>query len=194
MAQKNIMKQALDSGWQQLPPALQAHYQDANNVDEGFLNIEYPGWMQGILHMLYLLGALLNRRGRQIPARVEKTMHGDRQYWQRTLTFDEGPPLYFSSRWIYAGENKLIEYVNPVLGLCMSVRVSEGQLYYEGEYFVLRLGSLRLRLPEWLLLGHTTITEWALDEQHFAMDFRLNHPLFGQIYRYSGEFSTTSTA
>lgn len=24
--------------------------------------------------------------------------------------------------------------------------------------------------------------------RHFAMDFRLTHPLFGQVFRYAGEF------
>ena len=63
-----------------------------------------------------------------------------------------------------------------------------GKLHYTGRYFVAKLGPVKLPIPEWLLLGHTTITETALDDDRFAMDFRLIHPLFGQIYRYAGTF------
>lgn len=40
----------------------------------------------------------------------------------------------------------------------------------------------------WPSVGHTTIVEEALDATRFAMDFRLTHPLFGEVFRYSGEF------
>jgi hypothetical protein len=66
--------------------------------------------------------------------------------------------------------------------------LEDGRLCYRGVKFVVKLGPLRLSVPEWLVLGHTTITEEAVDETHFAMDFRLTHPLLGQVFRYSGEF------
>ncbi len=56
--------------------------------------------------------------------------------------------------------------------------------------YILKLGRLLIPIPEALVLGHTTIEEIGVDEEHFTMDFRLTHPLFGQIYRYSGRFRT----
>jgi len=190
MSENNIMKQALSERWSSLPSVLQAHYQDANNKDIGKLSVEYPGWMQLFLNILHLFGALLNRKGQDISTEVEKTMQGNTQYWHRTLTFKDGKKVFFKSHWNYAGGNRLEEYVNPILGLCMSVAVKDGKLLYEGEYFVLRLGILKLPLPEWMLLGHTTIVEEQIDPEHFKMDFKLTHPLFGQIYRYTGKFYT----
>lgn len=190
MNQHNIMKLALAEQWSMLPATLQAHYQDNDNVDTGTLDIEYPGWMQAFLNVLYLFGALLNKKGCDIPSRVEKTMQGDEQYWRRTITLQEGKQARFNSRWVYAGKNRLIEYVNTFIGLCMSVQVKDNRLYYQGEYFVIRLAGLTIPVPEWLLLGHTTIVEQQVDAKHFSMDFRLTHPLFGEIYRYSGKFST----
>ena len=137
-----------------------------------------------------MMGALLNRKGNNIPTTVSKVMKGDMQYWRRIITFDDGKKVYFKSHWSYVGDNKLIEYVNPVLGLCMSVEVKNKVLHYHGEYYALKLGTLIIRIPEWLLLGHTTIVEKEVAPGHFIMDFRLHHPLFGQIYRYSGKFST----
>jgi hypothetical protein len=189
---KNIMQQALGDEWHALPKVLQAHYQTQDNIDKGTLSIEYPGWMQLFVNALHLIGALLNRRGHGINTQVVKKMRGEQQYWQRTITFDDGQQVRFNTRWCYAGDNKLIEYVNPVFGLCMSVRVREAKLYYQGEYFVMKLGRLKIPIPEWLLLGHTTIVEQQADDDHFSMDFRLHHPLFGQIYRYAGRFTTVA--
>lgn len=190
MSVNNIMQQALAKQWQALPETLKAHYNDKANTDIGILTIEYPAWMQLFLNVLYMMGALLNRKGNQIQASVVKEMKGNVQLWSRTITFDDGKKVYFKSHWSYAGNNKLIEYVNPVLGLCMSVEVKENVLHYNGEYYVIKLGKLMLRIPEWLLLGHTTIEEKEVESGYFTMDFRLNHPLFGQIYRYSGKFTT----
>jgi len=190
MTDKSIIQQALGEQWDVLPPALQAHYTAANNADVGALDIDYPSWMQWFLNVLHWMGALLNQRGKGFATRVEKRMEGERQYWDRTISLPDAKDMYFTSTWVYAGGNRLIEYVNPVMGICMEVHVDDGKLYYEGCYFVFRLAGLKIPLPEWLLLGHTTIVETAVDESHFNMDFRLVHPLFGQIYRYAGRFST----
>lgn len=188
----NIMRQALGEQWQELPTALQQHYQAEDNQDIGHLDIEYPSWMQLFLNLLHIVGALLNRRGKNIPTVVSKSMDGDTQYWHRSITFDDGKKVYFKSRWQYIGQNKLVEYVNSFLGLCMSVEVKDKNLLYHGEYFVLKIGKLRLPVPEWLMLGHTTIVEHSDDDKHFTMDFKLRHPLFGQIYRYTGKFTTVA--
>ncbi len=190
MSEQNILQQALGEQWQQLPAALRAHYCNGPNSDIGALDIDYPRWMQIFLSGLRVLGALVNRRGQRIPTRVEKVMQGKVQHWRRTIQFMDGKAILFKSYWVYAGGDRLIEYVNPVLGLCMTVSVRSGVLYYEGRYYVVRIGRWHLRLPEWLLLGHTTIVETALDDMRFAMDFRLRHPVFGQIFRYGGTFRT----
>jgi hypothetical protein len=44
-----------------------------------------------------------------------------------------------------------------------------------------------------LVLGRTTIVEQVTDETHFAMDFRIVHPLLGQVLRYSAEFEARAS-
>lgn len=187
-----LMQQALGAQWQQLPPALQAHYQHGNNADVGALDIDYPAPMQPYLHFLRLLGALVNRRGKAVPTTVEKWMEGDTQRWKRMITFPDGKVVVFKSHWVYAGGNEVIEYVSPFMGLRMAVSVVDGKLHYSGRHLVLKLGRVLIPIPEWLVLGHTTIVETALDEGGFAMDFRLTHPWFGKVFRYAGEFRTES--
>jgi hypothetical protein len=190
---KSLMQNALGADWDKLPPALQAHYRFGKTTDRGCMDIEYPPFMQPYLSVLHLMGALIARGGRQVPTFVAKTVVGERQYWRRTITYPDGQVVYFNSFWVFAGGNQMIEFVNPVLGLQMAVHVEDGKLHYRGVRFVAKLGRWLLPIPEWLVLGHTTITEHAIDATHFAMDFRLTHPLFGQIFRYAGTFEATST-
>ncbi len=199
---KPLMQQALGKQWEQLPAALQAHYQHTNNTDSGVLTIEYPPLMQPYLSFMRLLGALVNKRGENVPATVEKWMEGGVQRWKRSIHFPDGKTIFFKSYWVYtsgekgasgtnrANTSELIEYVSPFMGLRMAVTVEQGELHYEGVHYVIKLGSLLLPIPEWLILGHTTIVERALNEEEFAMDFRLKHPWFGQLFRYSGTFTT----
>jgi hypothetical protein len=184
------MQQALGEQWQQLPPSLQAHYQQTNNTDIGTLDIEYPRYMQPYLSFMRLLGALVNQKGKAVPATVEKWMEGDIQQWKRSISFPNGKTVFFKSHWVYVEGNELIEYVNSFMGLRMAVSVEKGQLHYSGKHYVIKLGSLLLPMPEWLILGHTTIVETAINENEFTMDFRLCHPLFGQVFRYAGKFTT----
>jgi hypothetical protein len=189
---KSMMQRALGADWDKLPPALQAHYRFGATTDTGHMDIEYPRFMQAFLSVLRVFGALVNRRGRDVSTVVQKSVVGERQHWRRIITYPDGKMVHFNTVWVSAGGNRLIEFVNPVLGLQMAVRVEQGELHYCGVTFVAKLGPILLRIPEWLALEHTSIVEVAVDESHFAMDFRLTHPLFGEVFRYSGEFEADS--
>ncbi|MBK8114675.1 MAG: DUF4166 domain-containing protein [Candidatus Accumulibacter sp.] len=141
--------------------------------------------------VLRVVGALVDRRDRQVPAVVEKSVVGDRQHWRRTITYPDGRVPTFNRFWVAAGGNQIIEFVNPVLGLQMAAHVEGGRLHCHGFRFVVKLRQLLLPIQEWLLLGRSSIVEEAMDETHFVMDFPLTYPLFGQVFRYSGEFEAS---
>lgn len=187
---KSLMQQALGADWEKLPPALQAHYRFGTNTDTGQMDIHYPRYLQPLLSALRLFGALVNRRGSRVDTVVEKEVVGERQYWRRTVTYPDGRVIRFDSFWISAGAGEVIEFVNPVLGLQMAPYVRGERLHYRSLRYVARLGPLLLPIPEWLALGHATIVEEAIDDSRFAMDFRLTHPLLGELFRYAGEFET----
>lgn len=189
MPEVSVMQRALGTQWDQLPPALKAHYAAVGNKDVGLLSIEYPKAMQWPLNFLRLFGTLINQQAQEAPTQVSKWMEGERQQWRRRVELPK-QVMAFDSTWEYCGGNELIEYVKPYLGLKMAVELRDGKLYYAGRSYMLKLGSLLIPIPEALVLGHTTIEEVAVDEEHFTMDFRLKHPLFGQIYRYFGRFHT----
>lgn len=189
---KSLMQQALGADWDKLPPALQAHYRFGTTTDTGSMNIEYPRFMQPVWSILRLLGALVDRKGKEVTTVVDKSVVGERQIWRRTITYPDGRVARFDSFWVSAGNGEVIEFVNPVLGLQMAPYVMDSRLHYRGVRFVAKLGPVLISIPEWLTLGHATIVEEALDDIHFAMDFRLTHPLFGQLFRYSGKFEAAS--
>jgi hypothetical protein len=185
---KGLMQRALGDAWDRLPPSLQAHHLPGTTVDFGAMDVSFPAFMQPVLFLLSRLGALVHRRGLAVQTTVEKSDHGDRQLWHRTLRYADGQTLRFNSAWTLSADGHVVEFVNPWLALEMQPFVVGDRLHYRGLQFIVRLGRKALHIPEWLGLGHTTIEEWALDEDHFAMDFRMTHPLFGQVFRYAGKF------
>lgn len=194
MSNPSLMQQALGTQWAQLPPVLQAHYPAGAagmSAEEGALDIDYPACMQWPLNGLRLLGALANRRGKAIPTTVIRMDGHYLQQWERRIRYADGREILFRSHVVYAGGNELIEYVNAYLGLRMAVSVENGKLHYRSAGYVLKLGSLQLPIPEWLALGTATIVESAVDNTHFAMDFRMRHPLFGPLFSYAGVFRVT---
>ncbi|OYU44951.1 MAG: hypothetical protein CFE44_10125 [Burkholderiales bacterium PBB4] len=184
----SLMQRALGDTWHKLHPALQAHYTAGASVDAGHLCIDYPRWIQPVLSVLRSMGVLMHRRARNAATLVEKTDDGARQVWRRTVRYPSGLVLRFNSHWVVTPQRHIIEFVNPVLGLEMAPWVDGDRLRYRGVRFVLQLGQWRIGIPEGLLLGHTTIDEVGLDDTHFAMDFRLTHPWFGQVFSYAGTF------
>lgn len=182
-----LMQHILGADWDRLPPALQAHYRDGCSRDIGHLDIAFPAWLLPLLWAMRLVGALVHRRGNGVETTVLKQSEGGRQHWRRTLRYADGRVLRFDSYRV-ASRDGLIEYVNPVLGLELVPCVVGEQLHYRGTRMVARLGPWLLTIPEWLALGHTTIVEQAVGERHYAMDFRMTHPLLGELFRYAGRF------
>jgi hypothetical protein len=106
----------------------------------------------------------------------------------------EFPPAMRAPCWCLSRSGHIVEFVNPYLGLELAPWVEGEGLRYRSVAYVLRLGRRQLTLPRWLTPGQASIVERAVDAEHYAMDFRLVHPLFGQVFRYSGVFATGAAA
>lgn len=196
MKKVSLIQQALGQEWHGLPKALRNHYISHELIDEGicsetgYLDIHYPLWMQPVLSILGWFGVLINRRAEVVNTTVKKWMEGEQQHWIRSMRFVDGTTRYFKSYLVAAGDNQVIEYVNPFLGLQMSVSVQDQKVIYHGVNYVLKLGSKRIKIPSALALGQCHIEESAIDDEQFHMNFTLVHPVFGQIFQYKGIFRT----
>lgn len=187
-ASPGLMQQALGPDWYRLPPALQAHHRGGCLLEHGHLDIHFPAPLKPVLWLLGCLGALVHRRGTRVPTRVARcTVHG-LQRWQRLLQYADGRQIRFDSVWEAGPPGRLVEFVNPVLGVELAPRVADGCLHYHGVRLVLRCGRWSCHLPSGLGLGAVCIIEREVDAAHIAMDFRMRHPWFGELYRYAGVF------
>ena len=163
MNKQSLMQKALGQQWQQLPASLQAHYdenQAGSNYAEGQMDIDFPRFMQLPLSLFKRMGTLVNRRGKGLETTVEKTMKNGKQYWHRVITYADGERIVFDSLFTYIGNNEFIEYTNKFLGLKMAVFVEGKTLRYESKGYVLKIGSIKIPIPEWLALGHASIKEY----------------------------------
>lgn len=186
------MAQCLGAQWANLHPTLQAHHAGGRVQEVGALDVSFPRWMAPVVWCLQWIGALVHRAQPAVHTVVNKETTATGQTFHRTLTYADGEVLRFNSRWVAEPGGRLVEYVQPWLALELAPRVVGDTLHCEGVCFLVRLGALQLRLSERWLLGHTVIQEHALDAQHYAMDFRMLHPWFGLVFRYTGVFSTDS--
>ncbi|MGZ4997783.1 MAG: DUF4166 domain-containing protein [Methylobacter sp.] len=94
----------------------------------------------------------------------------------------------FASRMTWQKDHELIEMVGMGFGIRLKLSVEQGKLIYQSCGHLLQLGPLTLPIPDSLLLGHAVITEQALSDYAFQLDFQIAHPLWGKTYYYGGIF------
>ena len=193
---KSIIQNALGDQWEKLPESLKNHYREnseGENYAEGWLDVDYPWFMQWPLSFLGLFGVLINKRGKAMPSKVHRSVKQNRQYWYREIELPNKKIKMFNSQVVSNGGNDVIEYPNAFLGMKMSPFVKGDKLRYESKGYVIKLGQFKIPFPEWLALGHASILEEQVsqdDKKTFKMDFRLKHPLFGELFCYKGVFKT----
>jgi hypothetical protein len=111
-------------------------------------------------------------------------------HWQRHIQAgDNGKRCVFASRMLWQQDHELIELVGVGFGIRLQLSVEQGKLVYQSRGHLLKLGPLTLPIPDSLLLGHALITEQALSEDTFQLDFKITHPLWGTTYYYGGIFA-----
>lgn len=71
------------------------------------------------------------------------------------------------------------------------MRISEknGALIFTRLGYIWNIGGIRIPIPNWAILGDAEITEQAISDDEFHIDFNMVHPLLGKTFSYSGCFS-----
>lgn len=186
----SLMQQVLGTDWNKLPPIIQQHYaldDGQSSCLEGTMTITYPCFMYPLIWLIHLFGGLVLWRG-EAHTKVQKTAQPDVLNWQRIMSYPDGRMDYFRSRMLYVAEHGLIEYTGFGFGLSLIVEVNHGELVYRSNAYLWQYGRFRLTIPDWLLLGTATISEHALSDDEFYLDFHIQHSWWGETYRYQGRF------
>ncbi len=197
-----VIKRALGSAWGELHPLVRRHYDVRPGTEQ---RVTMRGTMDEVYHSTaakpFLLlgrifGALVPYRGRNVPVevhnwgRIENTQD---VFWHRTFSFPDRRPFVFSSRMVHIAGDEIVEYVRFGMGVRMRMSVRDGALIFTGIGYRWNLGPFTLYLPSWLILGHAVIEERALSDDEFLVDFKMEHPLLGRTFAYSGRFRITGT-
>jgi Domain of unknown function (DUF4166) len=194
-----LMKRILGEDWHKLPHVIQSHYllqqgQKTQNTVTGTMHIHYPAFVKPILMIVRMMGGLIDLKGDNMSVRVEKWVNVDTPntlFWKRMIQAPDGKNTVFASRMEYQQGNELIEYIGGGFGLHLKLTVENHKLVYRSNGHLWQIGKVRIPIPDVLFLGHATITETALTENQFELDFRIQHPLFGETYHYGGVFQVS---
>lgn len=144
-------------------------------------------WLAAWSDLLFL------ETGSAVPVTVDIRSVGSRtaqHLWRRDFRFPNRRRR-FTSRLEYDERlGHVIEAIGPgkALAIAWDMRFEPpSTMYLDAAGWVLRLGAMRLRLPEWLL-GDGRAVETAPAAGTIRIDFTVSHPLLGDVFGYVGTF------
>ncbi|WP_152047098.1 DUF4166 domain-containing protein [Aureimonas psammosilenae] len=192
-----IFASVLGADWFELGAIVRRHYslrpfrRDAVTVRGAMDEVWHSNLAKLPLPMARLAGALVPYRGRDVPIEVhysareaDGTLH-----WDRVFHFPGRSPFHFRSHMELAGGNEVIEFVRLGIGMRLAVTAEAGALVFRGKGYVWRVLGRDWPLPLELVLGRAYVEERPAGEDRFSMRMNLVHPLFGELFRYSGRFA-----
>lgn len=192
-----VFQAVLGPQWQALGEVIRRHYflrpySDDRITVSGVMHEVHHNWLARLMMpFARIAGALVPYRGRDVPIDVHYDCRPDdgNIYWNRVFRFDGRPPFHFRSHMEQTGPGQVIEFVRLGIGLRLRVSAEDGALVFRDAGYVWRLFGLDVPLPVGLLLGRAYVEERPVDAERFSMKMHLRHPLFGEVFRYSGSFS-----
>ncbi len=189
-----VIRRALGESWDTLHTAVRRHYNlPCGELQEiklhGRMEMDHCTAVKPLLIIGRLFGALPASRGHDVEVTVHN--HGDARslHFYRCFFFPGKSPLVFKSRMQHLANNEIVEFVRFGMGITMRLTVVEGRLRYTGNGYLWRLGPLKLRISDWLLLGKAVIEEFGIDDNTIGLSFDIHHPLWGKTFSYRGHFT-----
>ncbi|WP_185983195.1 DUF4166 domain-containing protein [Aureimonas mangrovi] len=197
-----IFQTVLGKAWHDLGEVIRRHYflrpfgEDAITVRGTMDEVEHSAIAALLIPLARVFGALVPYKGRDVPIEVHYATRPDDEalYWDRVFHFEGRPPFHFRSRMEHAGRGQVIEFVRFGVGTRLRVSAKNGVLVFHDEGYVWRLFGINVPIPLGLLLGRAYIEERPVNHDTFTMRMDLVHPLFGEIFRYSGRFKLDEPA
>ncbi|MFI5013725.1 MAG: DUF4166 domain-containing protein [Hyphomicrobiales bacterium] len=186
-----------DEDWASLPQPIRRRFSkrlaDGNTVVyvgeviETFMS--KAGWLLAKLACL-IGGPLPTSREAGVPSVV--TVTEDRatggQIWTRLYARRKGFPQIIQSSKRFAGPTGLEEYLGYGIGMALTVHVEDRALLFRSAGYFLRLGGLRLVLPNWASPGALTVTHGEIGDGRFLFRLDLAHRRLGTLMRQSAVF------
>lgn len=112
---------------------------------------------------------------------VTADAEGQGQYWTRQYGRAQGFPQVIHSVKRFAGPTGIEEYLGLGLGIALRLEEAGGALLFVSDHYFLKLGGLRLRLPNWAMPGALTVGHVDLGGGRFLFSLDLVHPRLGEL-------------
>jgi hypothetical protein len=110
------------------------------------------------------------------------------QVWTRICARRGSFPQVIHSAKRFAGPTGLEEYVGFGISMALNVSVGHDALVFTSAGYALRLGRLRVALPDWLTPGELTVTHADLGCGLFRFTLEIVHPRLGRLLRQAAVF------
>ena len=194
---ESVFEKILADSWADLGAVIQRHYFLRPFSDD---YICVSGEMSEIYHSLIaklflpigmLFGAVVPYRGKNVPIDVHyaASEKNANLYWDRVFRFSEKKHFHFRSFMEPVSDNEVIEFVRFGVGMRLKVTAENGAIVFRDAGYVWRMFGRNIPIPVGLFLGRAYVEERPIDENRFGMKMTLEHPVFGVMFRYEGEFS-----
>ena len=186
---------ALGEDFRRLHPAVRRHYLEPEVDASGVMDtVRVNPLIRPLAVLSYaVFRAPVPRGGRNVGFTLRnRTDDAGTMHWLRRFASNASFPkdVTFESQMVYLGDHSIRETTRHGLGVDSSVSVGEsGSLVYEIVRYVVKVPALGLAVgfPTWLSpFGGGRITETGEDEDCFAVDFQMAHPVLGPTVGYSG--------
>ena len=186
-----IFQSVFGNSWDALPPVMRKHYAVRANSED---TVTVKGWLDvkmawPVRVVSKLLRVLVPYSGDKVPVHVTFTSTKDGHFhFDRTFAFSGKPLHHFRSQMQPVGNNELIEWMGYGVGWRCAYAWDGEKVILLHRGYAFRLFGLLLPIPLSLLLGKGYAEETPLSDKRFAMWTHTKHPLFGEMFRYGGEF------
>jgi hypothetical protein len=190
-----------DTAWQTLSPAIRRRFskrladgKTATYVGEiAETHFTRLGWWLAQASRL-IGGPLPTGADAGVPSIVTVTedMATGGQIWSRIYTRRRDFPQVIHSSKRFEGPTGLEEYIGRGIAIALRVSAEHGSLVFTSVAYLLQVGPLRLRLPNWLTPGTLTVTHEDVGDDRFRFALQITHPLFGVLIRQSAVFREAS--
>jgi hypothetical protein len=154
-----------------------------------------PRWLWPLFWVLAHFNILFPETGTNIPATMKITGGRDRfgqpyHNWDRIFSFAR--PRYFNAVMAYDIRRQcVVEHFTSMNLLSMTWEISfyaPARLEIITSTCRLNLGALQIPLHR-LFHPHVRVVESALDEDNIRVELVMSHPLLGDIFGYSGNYT-----
>jgi Domain of unknown function (DUF4166) len=110
------------------------------------------------------------------------------QIWTRTYTNRSGFPQVIHSAKRFSGPTGLEEHVGCGISMLLKVIAEPRGIVFKSAGYQLKLGRLRLPIPQLLSPGEMTVTHMETTGGRFIFEMTLQHPLLGELIHQSAEY------